>query len=312
MNILEELIQKKIIQNDSKFTDQCCFLSKVGSVCYGASIGKQSDIDLFGCFVPTLNEIYPHENKIFGFDYPNKGNPTETMNLHHLEGGYDLTFHSLVKYLRMLSVCNPNIIETLYVNTNHILIKSEIYNYIRLNRRYFLSKECYQAFSGYAYRNMKRYIENYNKQSILDIRKEYDKYGLNYDTSIDEIKNLDLPEKDYLIKLYNAMSEESKRNELILKYDYDCKGAYHVIRLLLECEQILKDNFLDLESNSELLISIRKGEVPKQDFINISQQKRKDIDLLFTNSKLRDKTDPILMRKILVKSLKMYHGNLIK
>jgi uncharacterized protein len=40
---------------------------------------------------------------------------------------------------------------------------------------------------------------------------------------------------------------KGKRREIIDKYGYDEKFAYHVVRLLNEAEQILTENDLDLQ-----------------------------------------------------------------
>ena len=51
-----------------------------------------------------------------------------------------------------------------------------------------------------------------------------------------------------------------KRMKTIIDYGYDTKNAYHAVRLVLECEQILVEHDLDLERNKEILKSIRNGE----------------------------------------------------
>jgi len=57
-----------------------------------------------------------------------------------------------------------------------------------------------------------------------------------------------------------ANANSPKRQEYYAKYGYDVKFAYHIVRLLNECEQILVEGDLDLRRNNDQLKSIRNGE----------------------------------------------------
>src|SRR5262245_49407533 len=58
-------------------------------------------------------------------------------------------------------------------------------------------------------------------------------------------------------KIRSKERESSARRELIEKYGYDTKFAYHLIRLLNEAEQILAEGDLDLMRNREQLKDVR-------------------------------------------------------
>lgn len=51
-----------------------------------------------------------------------------------------------------------------------------------------------------------------------------------------------------------------KRAELVEKFGYDTKFAYHMVRLLDEAEQILTTGDLHLRKSSDLLVAVRSGE----------------------------------------------------
>ena len=49
------------------------------------------------------------------------------------------------------------------------------------------------------------------------------------------------------LKKMNDKQPEGKRKEIVDRYGFDVKFAYHIIRLMDEAEQILLDGDLDLE-----------------------------------------------------------------
>ena len=53
---------------------------------------------------------------------------------------------------------------------------------------------------------------------------------------------------------------QGKRAELVAEHGFDTKFAYHVVRLILEVEQILIEGDIDLQRNNEQLKAIRRGE----------------------------------------------------
>lgn len=103
---------------------------------------------------------------------------------------------------------------------------------------------------------------------------------------------------------------ESKRYKSIIKYGYDVKFAYHVVRLLNEVEQILTEHDLDLERNREQLKSIRRGEWKKEDIISYFEQKEKDLEKIYLESNLPHKVHEEGIRELLVLCLKKHFGNI--
>lgn len=105
---------------------------------------------------------------------------------------------------------------------------------------------------------------------------------------------------------------EGKRKDIIDKYGYDTKFAYHIVRLLNEIEQILIEEDLDLERNNEQLKSIKRGEWSEQEIIEYFNKKEKELESLYTNSKLRHSPDEQKIKQLLLKCLEMYYGSLDK
>lgn len=101
-----------------------------------------------------------------------------------------------------------------------------------------------------------------------------------------------------------------KRKEIVKKYSFDVKFAYHVVRLLDECEQILIYHDLDLTRNREHLKAIRKGEVSEQDIYDYFNEKEKQLEKLYHESKLRYSPDEPAIKQLLLNCLEEHYGDL--
>ena len=106
-------------------------------------------------------------------------------------------------------------------------------------------------------------------------------------------------------KMKNKKSTSTKRRESIDKFGYDVKHGMHVVRLMLQAEQVLMEGDLDLELNKEVLKSIRKGEWKEQDIYDFFDRKERELDKLYQNSKLQYGTDEEKIKDLLLRCLEM-------
>jgi predicted nucleotidyltransferase len=105
-------------------------------------------------------------------------------------------------------------------------------------------------------------------------------------------------------------AEDPKRQADIDKYGYDIKGAYHVVRLALECEQILTEGDLDLERNKEQLKAIRAGEWTLERLETFYEDKEAHLENLAAESKLPKYPDQDALKTLLLRCLEAHYGNL--
>lgn len=105
---------------------------------------------------------------------------------------------------------------------------------------------------------------------------------------------------------------EGNRKELIEKFGYDVKFAYHVVRLLNEVEQIMTEGTIDLERNREQLKAIRRGEWTVLDIKRYFSSKERDLETLYTSSKLRYSPDEEAIKQLLLNCLEHHYGSLDK
>lgn len=103
-----------------------------------------------------------------------------------------------------------------------------------------------------------------------------------------------------------------KRKEMIKKFNFDVKFGYHTVRLLNEIEQILTEGDLDLERNREQLKSIRRGEWSMDRIIKYFEDKEKDLESLYTHSKLQHSPNEQKIKQLLLDCLEQHFGSLEK
>jgi predicted nucleotidyltransferase len=106
--------------------------------------------------------------------------------------------------------------------------------------------------------------------------------------------------------------ENSKRAVLIEKYGMDTKYCYHLVRLLLECEDLLRDGTMDIKRHREQLKAIRRGEYTLEKIHELMQGKMNDLETLRNKSVLPPNVDQKAIRNLLIQCLEIQYGDLSK
>jgi uncharacterized protein len=112
------------------------------------------------------------------------------------------------------------------------------------------------------------------------------------------------------IKKIKNKKPTGKRIALVEKFGYDTKDAYHIVRLILQAEQIMAECDLDLERNAAILRSIRQGEWTFAKIEDYFDTKTKSLETVYANSKLRPVADEDMIKGLLLECLEMHYGNL--
>jgi predicted nucleotidyltransferase len=245
-----------------------------GSVSYGVS-GDASDVDLVGFCIPRKEELFPHlKGEIPGFGRQKKR--FEQFQEHHISDvesnrRYDIVVYNIVKFFSLCMENNPNLLDSLFVPLECVLYSSRVGQMVRESRRLFLHKGCWHKFKGYAYSQLHK----------LDA------------------KNL---------KVDGVLATRSGDRTSI---QGNCKAAYHVVRLMLEVEQILAEGDLDIRKHREQLKAIRRGDISLSQIKVLFSQKEKDLEALYVNSTVipyTPKEDEI--KQLLLNCLEEYYGSL--
>lgn len=104
--------------------------------------------------------------------------------------------------------------------------------------------------------------------------------------------------------------DNPKRAASIAEYGYDVKYGYHLVRLMLECEQILSEGDLDIERNREVLKSIRRGEWSLEKLKSWFADKEKFIDELYNKSTIPYGPDVKAVKSLLLECIEMHYGSI--
>lgn len=113
-----------------------------------------------------------------------------------------------------------------------------------------------------------------------------------------------------LSKMTNKKNRTGKRLEIIEKHGYDIKFAYHLVRLLLEAEEILTEHTLTLDRNKEQLKAIRAGEWDEGRVRDFFHDKEKELEIVYNQSTLRVKPDEAAIKELLLKCIEQHYGSL--
>jgi hypothetical protein len=118
-----------------------------GSHAYGTNI-ETSDIDYAGVYIQS------HED-ILGNSYKEQVN----------DDNNDIVIYELRRFLELLSVNNPNILELLNTPEDCVIYKDPIFDLILENRDKFITKQCANSFAGYAYSQISKAKGQNKKQN---------------------------------------------------------------------------------------------------------------------------------------------------
>jgi predicted nucleotidyltransferase len=105
---------------------------------------------------------------------------------------------------------------------------------------------------------------------------------------------------------------QGKRKELRAQYGFDVKFAYHIVRLMNECEQILTEGDLDLQRTNEQLKAIRRGDWTEEQIRDWFTRKEKDMEHLYHESALPWGPDKKAVRTLLMECMEEHYGSLDK
>jgi len=267
------------LRTDPHLGNNIMFLTLGGSHAYGTNV-EGSDLDIRGCAFNTKEELLLQ-------------NPFEQV----INKATDTTIYGFNKLIKLLTNCNPNVIELLGLPEEYYFHLTQLGKMMLDNRDMFLSKRAVQTFGGYAYAQLRR-LDNkavrrtsqadYEQHILNSINTAKDSFKERYLSFDDNLKLylgesletkeekdifMDITLKHYPLNDYLGLWSEmkdiarayeknkSKRNEYAASHGKLGKHMMHLIRLYLMCIDILWDGQIITRRDKEhdLLMSIRNG-----------------------------------------------------
>jgi len=119
-----------------------------------------------------------------------------------------------------------------------------------------------------------------------------------------------------LIELYELKTEventANTRTPLVLQFGYDTKYVYHLVRLMGEVEQILKEGDLDLQRDKERLKAIRGGEWTEERIREYFAEQEKILEKAYNESELPYSPKDVepKLKTLLINCMEEHYGSL--
>lgn len=239
--LLGQLEKRGLIKPPDFLISNTHYLTIMGSYSYGVNMDT-SDMDVYGWCIPKKETIFPHlAGKIMGFDN-NLGKFDQWKQDHVLDKDaqagkgkmYDLAIYSIIKYFRLLTDNNPNIVDSIFTAEDCVLHCTQVGRMVRDERKIFLHKGSWHKFRGYAWSQWNKI----KKEKPEGSRKELiEKYG--YDIKFGY----------HLIRLLNEVEQILINQDLDLRLNNDCLIAIRSGNVPLnELEKMFFDKQKSLEN----------------------------------------------------------------
>lgn len=238
---------KQIFKDSPEWlTDRVILLGKSGSRAYGTDT-ENSDKDYKGICIPPLSYH-------LGLDTFNEYNNTGGKNYKNTKDDIDVTISHLSKFVKDAMKGVPNNIEILFLRDEDIHV-TPLGKVLIENRHFFLSKQIYRKFGGYAYSQMKR-LENKKGDSTLIEQFGYDTKDYMHcvrllTSAIEILETGDFstyrPNRSFLMACRKGEHTFEEAMANIEKYDAQLKKAY---------EESTLPKTPDYEKVNDLLIQI--------------------------------------------------------
>lgn len=198
------------------------YVTVMGSRAYG-SYELDSDYDFYGFCVPPMEVIFPY----LAGDIPQFGKQKKNFNQLQLQeipsekyGDTDITIYNISRYFQLVMDNNPNMLDSLFVPDDCILLRDRVGKMVRDERRIFLSEKLFHRFKGMAFSHMKRITSRTREGKRKD---HVEKYGF------------DVKDASHVVRLMCEVED------FLLKGDADISANASVIRAVRNGEWSLED-----------------------------------------------------------------------
>lgn len=241
-----------------------------GSVAYGAS-DDSSDMDVIGFCMPPKELVFPHlAGEIPGFG--RQINRFEQYQQHHIED----------------PSARKNYDITIYSIVKFVHLTME--NNPNMVDNLFLPRRCV-LHSTQVYEHLRE-----NRKLFLH-KGAYHKF-----------RGYAMAQMSKINKGSNRANP--KRQASIDAHGFDVKFAYHLVRLLLEAEQILATGDLQLDRDREVYKAIRRGDWTLERLNAWAEEKERALETLYAESSLPDRPPEEAIKTLLIECLEMHYGSL--
>jgi len=285
-------------------TDNLLVRVLAGSRLYGTN-NAQSDYDYRGvCIDPPSALVGIHR-----FDQQQ-----------HVTKNHDEVIYGASKFMNMCVVANPSILDILFARGNDILFQKPEWSWVTDNAESLLSQKVRYTFSGYAFSQLKRIKRHKAWIDFPPDMPTLEEFGLRLHNTPGGGQVLKLhqdfahrDESSIIAQYKDAQREfkkyqEWKRNRnparavLEEKYGYDVKHAAHLVRLLLQGENILREGTYQprlVGKTKSVVTDVLRGNWHYQKLVEFAEEQEHKV--MEMNSSLRHSPDSEVLHGLLYK-----------
>jgi len=269
-SFVQQLTARGLLRPPAFLPTNMLYETRMGSTAYGVSTDI-SDVDVYGMAMPPRDHLFPHlAGEIAGFGRPQPR--FEVFQQHQIR---DPDAHAGKGCEYDINVYSLPRYFTLCMECNPNLIDS-----------LFTAQECIL--------HLTRVGSLVRERRQLFLHKglwtRFKAYGYSQ------------------LHKMQSRQPQGKRADLREQYGFDVKFAYHVVRLLYECEQLLLHGDMDLRRDREHLKAIRRGEVSEAEIRSWAADKEKQLEKLYLQSRLPDRPDEAAIRRLLLECIEEHYG----
>lgn len=246
----------------------------MGSVAYGVA-ADDSDLDIYGFAIPQKQVIFPHlAGELEGFG--KKGPRFEGWQQHHVFEADSLGGKGRSYDLQIFSI----------VRFFHLAME----NNPNMLDALFCPENCILHCTRLAQR-----VRD-NRRLFLH-KGSYHKFRGYAHAQLHRMRG-------------DKAAPQGRRRETVEKHGFDVKFAYHILRLLDECEQILESGDLVLGRNREIMKEVRRGEWTEQQVREHLASREIVLEELYRTSTIPHGPDEGKLRALLLDCLEEHFGSL--
>lgn len=164
----------------------------------------------------------------------------------------DVVIWNFQKFFNLLERFSPNTAEILFAPKEHIVQVTELGQMMIDNKSLFVSKQLIKPMQGFAFSEWKKAVDYFTQMGKLG----------------------------------------AKRKEHISSFGYSIKNAYHAVRLLEECIELLQTgNITFPRPNADYLYKIRCGDIPQDEITSYYEDLDKRIPDIVLKSHIPETVD---------------------
>jgi uncharacterized protein len=304
-----------------------------GSHLYGTNT-EASDKDYVGIFMPDKSYIYGFK-KCEEVDLSIKDKLNNGKNS---EKAVDRFFHEYRKFIKLAMENNPNVLEILFVNIKNIVFINDRGHDLLIIKHLFPYQGLKDKFLGYAISQkhkmqirsdkfkdletglnlLENDFQTNDKMTIIEYYTKLSKHfhsifreGLDNAQNVRYISvgDLNLQPSYTLLKckkiIKDRLSKVGNRKTLIIDKGYDFKFGSHLIRLLVECKELLFTGEIVFPlKEKDTILDIKKGNWKIEDVLRLSEELENEINTIKSDLPIKPNYDKI--EKFTINSLEDY------